>query len=317
MNKRILSLVCALVLLVASGNVSNATTIYQENMELNEMINEDVTVAVGGTVYNEKGVIYGLSEGEGGYVENLVPLSDTSYDQRAINALGNMPQYVSLNSSKEKGTYTPTDDICIFSWSSKNKAELTTISFDIIDTKTGSVIARAYNVKSDVQYVSAYNLKNNKLEFKVIDTVDNNNDVILSISSIANENAKKMYTNQEFSGVATKGLFSTTTTYTTGTVPKNINGNQGQVMFTHTVTGNSGHRRVNTKHSSSTNGQLSVNVALDYAGIQQGFVMCLNVGSTFSLAQSFPVGADIDFRISTNSANQGAATMKVTDTILW
>lgn len=62
MNKRILSLVCALVLLLASGNASNATTIYQENMELNELINEDVTVAVGGTVYNEKGVIYGLSE---------------------------------------------------------------------------------------------------------------------------------------------------------------------------------------------------------------------------------------------------------------
>lgn len=317
MKKRILSLVCALVLVVFSGNISNATTVQDEDSGKYDLLNEEVTIAVGGTVHNENGVIYGLSEGEGGYVENLVPLTFMNFDQKTISSLNDISQYVSLDSKNKIISYTPTNESCVISWSSSNKSDITTISFDIVDTKTGIVIARAYNIKSGAKYVSAYNLKNVSLEFKVIDSTDKNSEVVIAIGSVTNVNAKKMYTTEEISGATPKGLFGTTTTYTTGTVPKNINGNQGQVMFTHTVTGSSGHRRVNTKHYSSTNGQLSVNVAIDYAGIQQGFYMCLNVGSTFTLAQSFPTGADLEFRMSTNSANNGSATMKVTDSILW
>ena len=206
--------------------------------------------------------------------------------------------------------YTVTQERLFFSIPSNGKKSANSYNVEVINNKTGEIIARGYNLSANKSYKTAINVQNMQLELNI--WTDNQAErldkVIVGSTSDKNSDVKA---DADFF----KTISSKYTTYTTGIVPKNINGSQGQIMATHVISG-SGHRQLKTKFSSGTNGMDTVNMSYYFDGIYSGFYLTnISVGDYFKPSISFGTGYVIDIKMSTNSSNQGKATLKVYETM--
>jgi len=200
----------------------------------------------------------------------------------------------------------------MINWENISKVKTDFIDVNIVSSETGEIVARGYKLNSEDKYLIINNMQNGPYRVEVINLPS---DSIIELS-LSNMDINLNNTHYMLSSEMDSRLFANivTTRYTTSTVPKNIDGNQGQFLISHTVKGDSGHRVPHSKYVSGTNNMTSVNMAVYYAGINYALAMNVAAGSEIDWNVSIGIGDSINVKMSTNS-NSGITTVDMIDAL--
>jgi hypothetical protein len=322
MRKSILALVLVLVFFLVSSTV-NATNLNVNKNLFNSTSESDGTIAIGCTVYNEDGTVYGTEPGDGKYLENIVPQSILSMSEESKKNILNPSNIIIQKAAKTNVKYKPSNKNLAIRWKNLSKINNTYVDVNIINSETGKVIARGYNLNADENYITANNVQQIPLEIEVLSKSDETS-MELCLSSTDNnlnvgEDSVKSTLQSNLMTTSSPMIASSPmivvyppTRYITGAVPKNIDGNQGTILINHIVKGDSGSRVPHSKYISGTNNMTSVNMALVYAGIPVSYVLNLGIGHEVDWNITVGVGDSVSLKMSTNS-NSGNATVDMGD----
>ncbi len=318
--KKVLNILVILIISMVP-NISmanNYDTIRDLHVSTSE---EDGTIAIGCTAYNEDGTIYGTAFGDGKYLENIIPADfvgikgvSEKHEKHTVDfAIGSIPNKTEKHTEINVFEYLPKNQSLVIKWNNLSKNDITTIDVNISNSITGETIARGYNLDVNEIYVTAYNVQGIPLKIEVLNNGSQKGFIELTLSSAKNKSAIELKNDRIGSTEVTSKSSVKTTTYNTSTVPKNIDGNQGSFLIKHRVKGDDrGHRVPHSRFVSGTNNMSTVNMALYYYEMQISYIMNLRKGKSVNWNTSIGVGDYIDIKMSTNS-NQGKATIDMID----
>lgn len=313
--KKIMKKASAIIILVSLllSNSAFAGNTASENIIINSISEEDGTIAIGCTVYNENGTIYGTLKDDGRYLENLIPMALLNTTEKMILSTEWQSKTITINGNNgifKSGDITSNN--FMINWENISKVKTDFIDVNIVKSETGEIVARGYKLNSEDKYLIINNMQNGPYRVEVIN-LPSDSIIELSLSNMDINLSNTHY--MLSSGLDSRLLANIVTTrYTTSTVPKNIDGNQGQFLISHTVKGDSGHRVPHSKYVSGTNNMTSVNMAVYYAGINYGLAMNVTAGSEIGWNVSIGIGDSINVKMSTNS-NSGIATVDMIDAL--
>lgn len=313
MKKLLTTLALSLLVIFGSVNIGFAAVIYDETTDRYVSTSEeDGVLSFGGTVFKADGTMYGLSEEDGQYLENIVPTDDKGVTTTVISVTGELNRPI-LNKDEAEGNalsifnYTPEYSRVVFGWNDVDKNNIGTINIDIMNIETGKVIARGYNLTADRLYKVTENVKYIPLQIRITSKSLQRGQIQLEMGSSASKEAENR-------DLVSPLDIPVNTCVVTGMVPKNINGNQGQILASYTIVGTGnpqgqGHRVLKTHFDGSTNNMATINIGYEHNGSAYEYGLNIALGSYLNGQTSFGVGSNIDIRLSTNS-NSGKATLR-------
>lgn len=302
--KRLFSIFVLSVFILSSFATIDAAEVTDTSADFIHSFDEsDGVIAAGCTVYHDDGTVYGIKEGDGRYLENILPESTK-------NPVGKADLSIAVSRMSTESTTLSTNDkeAIVISFSSARRTVDGVVDVEILDVKSDQVIARAYGVSINDTFKTVYDLSDTEIKISANTNGSNINVNVTAIDDSTVMNSDMLSYNDNMSTRAP----AITTTYNTTTVPKNITGNEGEFLIEHTVQGSGGNRTQYTKFVSSTGGMSTVNMAYYWEGVNLGYLM--NIGKGFWVdwsLTSFP-GQEIKYKMSTNSS-QGTAKIYVKD----
>lgn len=311
MTRKIIALLTCAILLSVFSLDTNAAVFYNETTgRYISTSGEDGCLAFGGTVYNPDGTIKG-SDGQGRYLENMVPTITPIKNEKEISvelglaSRGKESGRIEFSATKCEVPITLDGEFLVFQWSADKSNSDKTLNAEIIDSETNQVLARGYNLSSGISYKTVVNAKEKSLKVLFTTKERSLQSIELTIGCTDSKEA------QEVQAYVAPSLITRTHYTTSSNVPYNINGNQGQILASHTVTGTLA-RYLRVEFDDSTNGMDLLNIAYYMGGVDLGYYdMNMEMGDTYKPAMRFGGGQTVQFKMSTNSSNQGKATINV------
>jgi len=297
MKKNMIILLLALICSI-SIQFSFADVFYDEDSDMYVSTSEkDGTIAMNGYILDSEGEILGTNSNVS-YLENLVPtVEELKNGKEKTEKIKPKELSFGLTNTIENEkvfSYTPQSKWLMFKFDLKQNQEAIIKYIEITD-ETGNVVARASNLNSEKKYKLTNDLKGSLLSIKItyITTSDDNFELILNSS-----NDKKAEEKAVYPSVSPLGYV------TTSTVPKNIDGNQGQFLAAYTMLGT---RYCHSKFMSSTNNMSSLNIAHYFDSMLFDYALNIPIGTDF-VTGTYGGGTVITIKLSTNST-PGQATL--------
>lgn len=320
MKKNTLPIMIIIVALLVNMNGVYATTnnskILMDRSFLINVKESDGTIAIGCTVYNEDGSLYGTKPGDGIYLENIIPKKCLTVKELTRKENTKCEKVVLSDTGKKNLHYEPEDKNLVVRFSKNTMRANPDIDISVINAQTGKVIARGFNLKSEEDYVIAQNLERVPLVVE-ISSQSKSSPIEMKLYSAENlinsSGNRDISFNNDLAKVQSNSSLSDrgSKTYTTGLVPKNVNGQQGEIMFSHTIASTNNNVCPRTKYVSGSNDMKKVNFQILY-GDTKPAVMNISVGKTVDWNFTIANGKTVDMKMSTNS-NSGKAKVKMID----
>lgn len=292
--KEIFALLTILAILLGNSENVFAEIYYDSNTCTYESSNEtDGILCVNSEIENIESFI---EKNNTLYMENIVPTDENINNEDSKKQLiDNVGKVIFFKSSYLRP---------IFKYVSSSGE----YDIKILDKSSNKIIAIGKNLKSNKCYKLTFDCDAKDIEFSVEDKSQYmyknlNKDTSLNKSYlvVGSTNSKQAETPKNTNIIQYRSFF-------TGYVPKNIDGNQGRIMESHTMEFTA---MLATYFLSSTNDMSSVNITYNYDGNPIGYYgRNIPVGSRFKPSITFGSGFDVDIIMSTNS-NSGEAEISV------